>query len=282
MSAPPTDPAIAAHQLSWAFPNAPLGPGHAVVLVPETRPGQRWPVVVALHGRAESRKPPERGALGWPRDYRLERAIERLARPPLRHDDFQGFVSDEYLEQINQSLDRHPYRGLIVACPYLPNRLKGNDAFVEAPALARYVADGVLARVRAETPALRDASATAVAGVSLGARAALLTSFQRPKVADHVGALQPAVDELELPRWIDLAREAARENPRQKLRVLTSDEDYYRDVSVQLHAALRDASLSATLETVRGDHSYRFNRGPGAIELLLYYDRVLRGERYLE
>jgi hypothetical protein len=35
--------------------------------------------------------------------------------------------------------------------------------------------------------------------------------------------------------------------------------------------------VTHTFDTVLGTHSYRFNRGPGAYEMLLYHDRVLRG-----
>lgn len=271
----------ASTELAWDLGTTPLGPGYAVVMIPPTRPGDKWPLVIALHGRGEAKKSPREGALGWAVDYKLRRAMQRLAEPPLTRADFEDFITPERLERINRSLLSRPYRGLIIACPYLPDRLKGEEAFAEAPALAHYLLDQVLERVRKETPAAADAAATAIAGVSLGGRGALLAAWQRPLRVNHVGGWQPALDTEELSQFTALASTALKQNPALQVRLITSEEDYFLSVTRDFHAALRSAAVPVTMEILVGDHSYRFNRGPGAIELLLYYDRVLRGEPYL-
>ncbi len=54
----------------------------AVVVLPERRADERFPVLVTMHGRGEALKGPDRGARGWVDDYALRRAIDRLAQPP--------------------------------------------------------------------------------------------------------------------------------------------------------------------------------------------------------
>jgi len=116
-------------ELTWRF-DGPFGPNDVVVSIPEgAGPERRLPVLVALHGRGESRKGNRRGARGWIDDYELDRALERLAKPPLGSSDFQGYVSRRRLDRINRELGEHPYEGLIVVCPYLPDVLRRGAAF---------------------------------------------------------------------------------------------------------------------------------------------------------
>src|SRR5690348_16305113 len=50
-----------------------------VVMLPDPVPADRkLRTVIALHGRGESLKAPAEGAMGWPRDYALARAYERV------------------------------------------------------------------------------------------------------------------------------------------------------------------------------------------------------------
>jgi len=66
------------------------------------------------------------------------------------------------------------------------------------------------------------------------------------------------------------------------VRLLTSREDYFLVPTRTLGAELEQAGVENRLDVVEGDHSYEFNRGPGVYEMLLFHDRALRGERYLE
>jgi hypothetical protein len=73
----------------WDFDSG----GRAVVVVPSwSAPAERLPVLIALHGRGEATKGPVEGAMGWPRDYALLRAIGRLCAPPLTSADYEAFV----------------------------------------------------------------------------------------------------------------------------------------------------------------------------------------------
>ena len=266
-------------ELTWRFTQAPFGETDVVISVPPAQDSKaRFPVLVAFHGRGESLKGSREGARGWLDDYQLGRATARLEAPPLTRDDFEGYVSEDRLTAINTSLERDPYQGLIVVCPFLPDVLKGDEAFDTTPALASFVVDALLPRVFAKLPAIGEASATGIDGVSLGARAALLIGLSRPEAFGSVAGLQPAVDRGEIGRFVELARSARTHNPGLALRLLTSDEDYFLAVTKKLSSALAAQGIEHDFASVKGTHSYRFNRGPGAYEMLLFHDRVLRGK----
>lgn len=263
--------------LEWAFERGPFGPTQVTVVIPGAPPAERFPVLVTFHGRGESVKGSRQGARAWLDDYALARAIARLSEPPLSSEDFEQFITLQRLSRINRELGERPYAGLIVVCPFLPDVLKGARAFEEAEPLAAFVVDELLPRVYAKTPAIGTAAATGVDGVSLGGRAALLVGLSRPAAFGSVGALQAALDPKELSRFAELAARASRDNPRLVLRLLTSDEDYFLRENERLSALLAARGVAHQLTRVPGTHSYRFNRGAGGIEMLLFHDRVLRG-----
>jgi len=269
-------------ELSWNFPRGPFGSTDVAISVPAaTTVDQRFPVLVAFHGRGESVKGSHRGSRGWLEDYGLTRAIARLGSPPLGNQDFESFVSDERLSRFNASLREQPYAGLIIVCPFLPDVLKGAQAFAEARPLAEFVVDVLLPRVYAKTPALGSAASTGIDGVSLGGRASLLVGLSRPHAFGSVGALQAALDPKELARFAELAARALAENPGLQLRLLTSDEDYFLRENQRLSTLLDRGGVRHQLLRVPGTHSYRFNRGPGSYEMLMFHDRVLRGQPQL-
>lgn len=268
-------------ELTWRWANGPFGqPAEALISIPrQSSAGQRFPILIALHGRGESKKGPSRAARGWMDDYRLAAALERIEKPPLRRSDFQGFVRAARLRAINRHLVDNPYEGLIIVCPYLPNVMKGERAFEQTAELAEFLVDTLLPRVRAETPARPSPIFTGIDGVSLGARAALLVGLTRPTDFGVVSGLQVAIDSSEIARITQMAVAARAVNPYLKLRILTSNRDYYRKVDAQLSRAWLQAGVTHSFVEVVGTHSYRFNRGPGAYELLLFHDRALRGQR---
>jgi enterochelin esterase-like enzyme len=270
-----------ARELTWHFAESGLGPSDVVVSIPDTTARDaRFPVLVTFHGRGESMKGPERGARGWVDDYRMPAALERLAHPPLAAGDFLGFVAQDRLALFNQALARTPYRGVIVVCPYLPDALHGDRVAEEGEALATFVVDAVLPRVYRETPALGTVEATGVDGVSLGGRAALVVGALRPKAFAALGTLQPAIDATEATLFANLIAHARAENPNLRVRLLTSDGDYFLDGTTALSKELGARHIPHSFDVVVGPHSYDFNRGPGVYEMLLFHDRALRGEAF--
>jgi iron(III)-salmochelin esterase len=268
---------LAAEELSWRFEKGPFGPSDVLISLPARLPHERFPVLVAFHGRGEALAGSRRGARGWFDDYELGRAIARLGQPPLSKGDFRDYVSDARLAQLNADLRQRPYAGLIVVCPYLPDVLKGATAFVEMEPLGRFIVEELLPRVYDRTPALGTPGSTGADGVSLGGRAALLVGLGRPLAFGSVGAVQAALGEQEIARFSELAARARAQNSQLALRLLTSDEDYFLAQNLALSAALSERGLPHQLTRAVGTHSYRFNRGPGGLEMLLFHDRALRG-----
>jgi enterochelin esterase-like enzyme len=272
-SAPSSEPARPApgetRLLEWE-----LGTGRAVAVVPTWAPaGERFPVVVALHGRGESLKAPAVGAMGWPRDYELVRAVRRLRSPPLSKDDFEGFVDDASLAAANRELAAAPFRGLVVVCPYVPDldlTREGGQA-----RYGRFVLDELLARARRETPVIDAAPATGIDGVSLGGAVALYVGLTNPLSFGAVGGIQPALHAEDVALWTERAVAARAKNPNLKLRLLTSEDDYFREVVTRVSQAWRQAGVAHDFAVALGPHDYVFNRGPGSIELLRWHERVL-------
>jgi hypothetical protein len=245
----------------------------AVVVPAWGGPDARFPVVVALHGRGEAMKTPAEGALGWPRDYALVRAMDRLHAPPLRPNDYEGFVEPARLAETNASLVVRPFGGVIVACPYLPDVRPAATGDISA--YGRYVLDVLIPRIRRDTPALTTPEATGIDGVSLGGLIALRIGLTSPDVFGAVGGIQAAFGDVGTSEWVAIAQAARARRPGLKLRLVTSHEDYFHDAIVSVSGAWRAAGVAHDFADLPGPHDYVFNRGPGSIELLTWHDRNL-------
>lgn len=263
-------------RLVWDFPDSPMGELRVLVAVPPRGQGTgKFPVLIALHGMGEAAKGSVRGARGWLDDYRLEHAHQRLLEPPLAQDDLLGLVTGSRLAQMNARLKEQAYQGLIVVMPYTPRELAGEQPFESVLPYGRFLVERVMPRVLAETPALASAAHHGIDGVSLGGRVALLVGLQKPTAFGVVSTLQPAFDADDAPRLVRLARQARQRNPSLVLRLVTSDNDYYRRPVSVISAAFREAGVTHDFVELTGPHDYAFNRGPGAFEMLLYHDTQL-------
>jgi enterochelin esterase-like enzyme len=262
------------------FPETPVGPEKALVVVPRRGDATaRYPVLVALHGRGESVRGIEVGARGWMDDYDLGRAMARLWSPPLLREDFRGFVDDARLAHLNASLIARPFRGLVVACPWVPDILSSRDrANLDASlSFGSFVVDHLMPRVVAETPASAERAATGIDGVSLGGRASLVVGFAHADRFGAIGTLQAALQDSEAAAFAARARAALQHGPLH-VRLVTSDRDPFAGAITQLHLAFDEGRIDHEYLVIPGPHDYAFNRGPGGIEMLLWHDRILRGE----
>lgn len=275
--APTPKKSVAATEQTWVWKKTGVGEMQVVVFVPEHAEGQKLPVLITMHGLGESRKGPAKGARGWIDDYYLRKIDGRLRRPPLTKADWQGFVGERF-DLVNQDLQERGYQGLILVMPYTPDIIRGDRAFSHVEPLASFLVDELLPRVYQETPALGTAASTGVDGVSLGGRAAIVAGLTRPEAFGAVAGLQPAFDAKEVRELARIALISRKQNKELGLRLLTSTRDYYLGSTQAISAAWDEAGLDHSLLIVPGTHTYEFNRGPGAIELLIYHDRVLRGE----
>lgn len=264
-------------ELTWSFDATPVGPMQVVLVTPANAAlDPPPPILVAFHGRGEAFKGVARGARGWLDDYHLGTAIRRLSAPPLTRDDFLGFVTEQRLSTINAELEQQPYRGLIVACPYTPDILAGDRRFELAAPLAAFVVEQLVPRIQRELLGGRTPAGVGLDGVSLGGRAALLVGFERPRAFAAVGSLQAAFDAAEAPELTRRALAARHENPALAIRLLTSDDDFFRRALSSISRAFEQAGVEHRFQVVPGPHDYAFNRGPGAYEMLLWHERTLR------
>ncbi len=249
------------------------GPDRVAVVVPTAASSACYPLLIALHGRGEAVKSPTEGALGWPRDYALLRAIDRVSAPPLVADDYEGLADPARLARTNADLAARPYGGLVVACPHIPDLSPNGD---EIPAVARFLVEGIVPRCRSETASCATATATGIDGVSMGGALALRVGLSHPETFGAVGALQAAIALEHVEELTELAVAARAKRPSLKLRLLTSSGDYFRDAILALSHSWTAAGVAHDFADVPGPHDYIFNRGPGSIELLTWHDRALR------
>lgn len=255
---------------TWTFD----GNGRAVVITPGWLPsGEKLPVLFALHGRGEANKGPVEGVMGWPRDYALLRAIERVCAPPITSDDLEGFVDPKRLADHNAALEKEPFKGLVVVCPYSP------DVDLRKPPQIKeysdYVMKVMLPRVKKELPVIGTPKSIGIDGVSLGGALALRIGLNNADAFGALGTLQPAIGEDQVPEYTDLAKAARAKNADLKLRLLTSTKDYFKSAIRATSDSWKAAGIGHDFVEIPGPHDYPFNRGPGAIEMLLWHDRIL-------
>jgi enterochelin esterase-like enzyme len=189
--------------------------------------------------------------------------------------DYEGLVEPAHLSEINGSLFQRPFQGVVVACPYLPDLRSAATADI-AP-FARFVLDVLLPAARAQAPVLSAPEATGIDGVSLGGILALRIGLAAPDRFAAVGAIQPALANapIDPDPLTALAISARARRPSLKLRLVTSRDDYFHEPIVAQSRAWTAAGVAHEFADGPGPHDYVFNRGPGSLELLMWYDRAL-------
>lgn len=238
-------------------------------------PGEKFPLLIALHGRGEALKPPAEGAMGWPKDYELVRAIARLCAPPVTAADFESFVENGRLARLNDELSARPFGGLVVLCPHLPDIDTRDTKRIDE--FSSFLFREIVPRAVRELPVLDDPKNTGIDGVSLGGAAALWVGLRAPEHFAAVGTLQPAIGDADAPLIVEALIRAREKQPKLRFRLLSSTDDYFRGSVEAADKALREKGIDHEMLLVPGPHDYPFNRGPGAIEMLMWHDRQLRG-----
>ncbi len=270
-----TLPAIELHDFEARVWNEAVPQRAVIALVPRVRrPDQRFPLLIALHGLGETNRGCPRGAWGWVQDYALARADNRLRHPPLVRTDFEDLITPDRLRALNTGLSTRSYEGLVVLLPFTIDvrRELGGSAH---QSFDRWLSTELVERARRELPVLAGREHVGIDGISLGGLHALWTGLGHPEVFGSVGAMQAAVRTRVEPVLRRYARAPRR--PLQSIRISTSTEDTLRVDVEALHAALNARHIRHEFKIHVGPHDYPFNRGPGAIEMLLYHDRILRG-----
>lgn len=237
-------------------------------------PGERYPLLVALHGRGEAR-PARRAHVAWASVYRLPDAFAALMRGRVGNADYRGFVRPEHLEYVNERLRAEPFRGVMVVTPYVPDVMGEPLGSARMRELGDWLAGPLLEAVRARFDgAARTREGTGIDGISMGGRVALEVGLAHPESFGAVSAMQPAIRGHE----DALAERAAGVAHPQHLRLLSSDDDPLLEPTRRLSRALGERRLRHTLSVVPGPHDYAFNRGPAGLEMLLFHDGALAHE----
>jgi iron(III)-salmochelin esterase len=273
---------IALEEQTWTFQDPNFGRIDVVVVLPDRRPDERFPLLVALHGRGEAMKGSQRGARGWVDDYAMLRAMRRLGSPPLTISDFEGIVTPKRLTTLNRALEEEPYRGLVVLCPYTPDLLAGDKPFESVRPYARFLVEDLLPRARRELPVIGSAETTGIDGVSLGGRIGFLSGLFAAEHFHTVAGLQAAFDGEDAEVLGRLGDDAFRRNRGIRFRLLTSERDYFIAANQTIAAHFETRRLPMRFLLVPGPHDYIFNRGPGSIEMLFFHDRALRRAQWPE
>jgi pimeloyl-ACP methyl ester carboxylesterase len=240
-----------------------------VVVTPKyLEPGRKLPLVVLLHGLGETTN--ERlGAYAWVEKYGLGSAWQRLKRAPIERASTRGEWTDARLAEVNAELAARPFRGMILACPFMPK--PGSAAEVDT--YARWIEQSLVPRVRKETQASENAAQTYLCGVSLGGYVSLEVLARLPKTFGAWAGVQTAIGPFAAPAYAEKIATGWKGETHPML-LLTSTQDHWKASSEALAAAFKAKNLAATYRVTPGPHDQAWLRESGTIEALLWLDRI--------
>jgi poly(3-hydroxybutyrate) depolymerase len=241
-----------------------------VLVVPRHQNGDApIPLGVFLHGLGETTDQ-RLGAYAWVEKYGLASAWQRLARAPIERTSKRGEWTDARLAEVNAELAARPFRGIAMACPFMPNP-RGKDDLDD---YFRWIERSLLPRCREEAIVHSDAARTYLCGVSLGGYVSLEVLVRGPHLFGAWAGLQTAIGTWAAPGYADkLARAPAR--PKSML-LLTSSLDHWRASSEALDAAFTAKKIDHVFRTIPGPHDQPWLREAGSIEALKWLDGLDR------
>jgi iron(III)-salmochelin esterase len=238
--------------------------------------GERVPLVVLLHGLAETVD--ERlGAHAWVDRYGLVDAYERLRLAPVQRVSRRDDWGPTALSDLNAELAAHPFRGLALACPFMPNIEIGRPGALDG--YARWIVETVIPRARAEAPTIESTACTAIGGCSLGGHFSLEVFLRRPEAFGAWSGVQTAIGADVAEWWAQrIARVVGEHGPRDLL-LETSTADPFRRASEALASALSRRSIPRDFRLLTGPHDQPWLREAGTLELLAWHDARSRTTR---
>jgi enterochelin esterase-like enzyme len=258
----------------WALPgDAKIG-RRAVVLVPTYLPkGARVPLLVLLHGLAET-VDEEMGAYAWVKRYGVGEGFAHARAPKtISMASLKKMATEERIAEIQDSLEKKPFRGMVIACPYTPNIWKvGVSVDAALDVYASWLFDVLVPRLRSETPVN---GKLGLDGVSLGGYASLGVGVRKLESIDALGCVQAAVSTSDAESWADRIQKAFASKGAKPLSLITSTSDAFRKPVETLSAALKKRAIAHDFRLAIGPHDQPFLRGPGSLEMLLWHDRAL-------
>jgi iron(III)-salmochelin esterase len=244
-----------------------------VVMLPadyEEHPKKKYPLVIAFGGAGECAKSPRLGALAWMHYYRTDEAVRALQHGRLESRDFRGLVTDKQLADFNRSLKRHPYQGVILACPSSP--LLSPQAKLEFPEYEAFIIKELIPELEKRYRVAEDQ--IGVDGVSMGGARSMYYGFKYPEIFSSIGSVQGAFGP-----YLDIYRDLVKRNldaiRTRSIQLVTSDGDVMQSSVRQMQKLLQAEGIRHRYLQLTGPHDYIFNQGPGALALLVFHDRAL-------
>lgn len=269
----PTEPPAFLEVRELSLPGSPQLARRALVLSPKvTSQGERFPVLVLLHGLGETWDE-KIGVRAWSERYGLVTADARLRSAPLTLPQPSRYLSSERVERINAALSAKAYRGAVLVCPFTPNIHKLPSERLALDHYADWISGTLLPAVRQAAPARDDAAGTAIDGCSLGGYMALEVFLRKPEVFGAVGALQPAISDRMAPLYAELVRRAIERVGPRGIHVETSSWDPDMPAHEALGKQLGALHVPHDYDVLPGGHDQVFLRERGTLETLLWHDR---------
>ncbi len=236
-----------------------------------SRTDKSYPLVIAFGGAGECSRPPREGAMAWLGYYRMDDAIHALTSNHLKAPDFKGLVSEQRLVEFNQKLKRHPFSGVIVACPYSP--LITTLPEFENTGYEDFVMKELLPLLKHRYRVAR--GLVGVDGVSMGGARSMLFGLKYPEAFSSIGSIQGAFGPF-LDTYRGLIRKNKNKLKNHSIQLITSDGDSMAPSVDKMKALLNDEGIPVTYMKLTGPHDYIFNQGPGSIALLMFHNLPLR------
>ena len=245
-----------------------MGKQHVVFVLPpeyEAKPEQKWPAVLTFAGLGESKRGNKAGAWGWVEMYGVIPAMAALHRNHLTREDFKGLISDDALKAYNSVLEESPYRGVVLVCPYPPQRT--------TPKYEKYLLEELIPYTNATLRVFSEPEQWGIDGISMGGMLSTYIGFRHAPSFGAFGSQQSSVSYSgRLSKLVEEQMETLRGRP---INIATSQHDPVRKRLTALSESLRRQGLEHRFTILQGRHDKRFVKGPGSIELLLFQDRAL-------
>ena len=245
----------------------------ALVLVPRAQQRPRA-LLILLHGLGETGNE-LLGIHAWGERYGLVRAYERLMSPPVKRENPKlAYLTDERATELNASLEKTPFSGLVMVCPVTPNPY-GRDATKVFDGYGSWIEQVLLPNVRRRLGLGDTALAVGLDGCSLGGYVGLEILLGRPALFSSFGVVQPAIGRASASRYAErLAAAIARAHPL-SIHIETSSRDPYREPSKLLSERLSALGVPNQFRSSDGPHDQPWLREVGTLEMLLWHDRQL-------
>ncbi|MBI5569200.1 MAG: hypothetical protein HY914_04565 [Desulfomonile tiedjei] len=260
-----------------SIPSANYANAIVVVMLPadyREQPDRTYPLVIAFGGAGECAKTPRLGALAWMHYYRTDEAVQALHQGRLESRDFRGLVTDKQLTDFNRRLKRHPYRGVILACPSSP--VLSPQSKLEFPEYEAFIIKELIPELEKRYRVAGDQ--IGVDGVSMGGARSMYYGFKYPEIFSSIGSVQGAFGP-----YLDIYRELLKRNTdairTRSIQLVTSDGDVMQSSVQQMQKLLQGAGIRHRYLQLTGPHDYIFNQGPGALALLVFHDQALASRR---